>query len=175
MEWNDRKKKRLAVAGGVALCAALMALVGLRFMAAPEEGRESRGAESARAEASTAEPGGAGLKVEKLEPGMPGAGPEDGKGAGEENTPAGKAANVLVPQTDKLTQKLQADVPGPEAVPESALRDPGRRPDGETVEGRRPPWGMRGPGRLKSRRRRKGNPRRGAHPEDGSMSRVLDG
>lgn len=135
MEWNDRKKKRLAVAGGVALCAALMALIGFRFMAAPEEGKEIRTTESTVGGTAVAKPDGVDLKVEKLEPGMAGTGRENEEKAWEESIPAGETGNARIPRTDNPAQKLQADVPRPEAVPEEGLRDPARRPDGEPVEG----------------------------------------
>ena len=131
MEWNDRKKKRLAVAGGVTLCAALMALIGFRFMAAPEERKEIRTTESTVGGTAVAKPDGVDLKVEKLEPGMAGTGRENEEKAWEESIPAGETGNARIPRTDNPAQKLQADVPRPEAVPEEGLRDPARRPDGE--------------------------------------------
>ena len=134
MKLRSKQKKWMMIAGGAVICIVLAAAIGSQF-------RKQPGAKDVILPEETEQPPIILADIPyKADAGLEGT---EGDNTEEEaevviRTGAGsmeETGEALPPQTDKEEQKLQEEVTKPEDVPEEALHDPTRKPDGEIVEG----------------------------------------
>ena len=109
MKMTEKTKRRLAVGGGIAICAGLLAAIGLRF-AEPPAGEDVLPESGAAAVHAT---------------------PSPAVGSGEEGS-----AELAIPpvQADQPDQSIQPEVEKPPQPDGETLTDPGEKPDGTKVE-----------------------------------------
>lgn len=132
MKMTEKTKRRLAVGGGIAICAGLLTAISLQFAKAPAgedvlPGQESGVAEVIVDPSHAAEESGAGGEGTELtiQPGT-------GQGAGEIQT--GQPTDGRPAQTGEPQQSIQPEVEKPRQPEEEALTDPEEKPDGTKVE-----------------------------------------
>ncbi len=132
MKMTEKIKRHLAVGGGIAICAGLLAAIGLQF-AKPPAGEDvipekERGAAEVTASPShTAEesdPAG-----ENVDPAIQ---TDTGQGAGETQT--AQPIDSRPAQTGQPEQGIQPEVQKPQQPDEETLTNPEEKPDGTKVE-----------------------------------------
>lgn len=132
MKMTEKTKRRLAVGGGIVLCAGLLVAVSLRF-AKPPAGedvlpeKESGVAEIVAEPSHAAEENGAGGEDTQMT-----IQPETG--TKEEETPTAKPADSRPSQTGEPEQSIQPEVEKPQRPDGETLENPEEKPDGTKVE-----------------------------------------
>ena len=132
MKMTEKTKRRLAVLGGAAICAGLLAAISLQLAETPAGEDELTGQESGVAEAiidpsHATEESGTGGENEELA-----IQPDAGQGAGETQT--GQPTDSRPAQTGEAEQSIQPEVEKPQQPEEEALTNPEEKPDGTKVE-----------------------------------------
>lgn len=132
MKMTEKTKRRLAVGGGIAICAGLFAAISLQFAKPPAGADELPGKESGVAEviidpSHAAEESGAGGEDTELT-----IRPDTGKGAGETQT--GQPVDSRPAQTGEPQQSIQPEVEKPPQPDGETLTNPEEKPDGTKVE-----------------------------------------
>ena len=132
MKMTEKTKRRLAVGGGIAVCAGLLAAISLQFAKPPAgadvlPGKESGVAEVIIDPSHAAEESGAGGEDTELT-----IRPDTGQGAGETQT--GQPTDSRSAQTGEPQQSIQPEVEKPQQPEEEALTNPEEKPDGTKVE-----------------------------------------
>lgn len=136
MKMTEKKKRYLAVGGGIILCAGIIAAIGLQF-AKPPTG-EDRLPEKDPETAQTAVPEDVQelLKEDEADRGAEGQEmiiqPETGNRGGD--TQAQPSGDERPAQTGEPEQSIQPEVEKPEKPEEEALTNPEEKPDGTKVE-----------------------------------------
>ncbi len=131
MKMTEKTKRRLAVLGGAAICAGLLAAISLQFAKTPAGEDELTKQESGVAEViidpshATEESGAGGENAELTIQ------PDTGQGAGETQT--GQPTDSRPAQTGEAEQSIQPEVEKPQQPEEEALTDPEEKPDGTKV------------------------------------------
>lgn len=133
MKMTEKTKRRLAVGGGIAICAGLVAAISLQFAKPPAGEDELPGKESSMAEVvidpshATEESGTGGEGVELTI--QPDTGQETG---GTQQEPP---ADSRPAQTGQPEQGIQPEVEKPRQPDGETLTDSEQKPDGTKVEG----------------------------------------
>lgn len=132
MKMTEKTKRRLAVGGGIAICAGLLAAISLQFAEPPAGADELPEKESSVAEVvidpfHAAEESGAGGEDTELT-----IQPDVGQGAGEMQT--AQPTDSRPAQTGQPQQSIQQEVEKPQQPDEETLTNPEEKPDGTPVE-----------------------------------------
>ena len=132
MKMTEKTKRRLAIGGGIAICAGLLAAISLQFAKTPAgedvlPEKESGVAEviidpSRTAEESDPAGGNAELAIQ----------PDTGQGTGETQT--AQPIDSRPAQTGQPEQSIQPEVEKPQQPDEETLTNPEEKPDGTRVE-----------------------------------------
>lgn len=126
MKWTDKKKRYLAVGGGVVICVLLLAVIGLQFSKKPA-GEDKMPEESQVETEVVVEPSEAAATEESRNTEM-----VIQPNTAEDNTD--QPVDSRPAQTDQTEQSIQPEVTKP-AEPEEAVKtDPTKKPDGTIVE-----------------------------------------
>lgn len=129
---TEKKKRRLAVGGGIAVCAGLLAAISLQFAKTPAGAdvlpeKESGVAEVIIDPSHAPEESSSGGESTELT-----IRPDTGQGAGEAQT--GQPADSRPAQTGEPEQSIQPEVEKPQQPEEETLTNPEEKPDGTKVE-----------------------------------------
>ena len=133
MKMTEKTKRRLAVGGGIAICAGLIAAISLQFAKPPAGEDVLPGKESGVAEVivdpshASEESGDEGESMELT------IRPDAGQGAG--GTQQGQPADSRPAQTGQPEQGIQPEVEKPRQPDAETLANPEEKPDGTKVEG----------------------------------------
>ena len=129
---TEKTKRRLAVGGGIAVCAGLLAAISLQFAKTPAGAdvlpeKESGVAEVIIDPSHAPEESSSGGESTELT-----IRPDTGQGAGEAQT--GQPADSWPAQTGEPEQSIQPEVEKPQQPEEETLTNPEEKPDGTKVE-----------------------------------------
>ncbi len=132
MKMTEKTKRRLAVVGGTAICAGLLAVISLQFAKTPAgedvlTEKESGVAEVIIDPPHAPEESGTGGENAELT-----IQPDTGQGAGETQT--GQPTDSRPAQTGEPEQSIQPEVEKPQQPEKEALTNPEEKPDGTKVE-----------------------------------------
>lgn len=132
MKMTEKTKRRLAVGGGIAICAGLLAAISLQFAKPPAGADELPEKENGVSEviidpSHAAEESGAGGEDTELT-----IQPDTGHGAGETQT--GQPVDSRPAQTGQPQQSIQPEVEKPQQPDGETLINPEVKPDGTPVE-----------------------------------------
>jgi len=140
MKMTEKTKRRLAVGGGIAICAGLLAAISLQFAktSAREDvlpGKESSAAEAIIDPSHAADGNTAG----SMEESSPGEGNTEltirpDTGQGERETQTAQPTDSRPAQTGQSQQSIQPEVEKPQQPDEETLTNPEEKPDGTPVE-----------------------------------------
>lgn len=141
MKMTEKTKRRLAVGGGIAICAGLLAAISLQFAEPPAGEDELPGKESSAAEliidpSHAADGSDAASSMEESSPGEGNVElsiqPDTGQGAGETQT--AQPVDSRPAQTGQPEQSIQPEVEKPQQPDGENLTNPEEKPDGTPVE-----------------------------------------
>lgn len=118
MKMTEKTKKRLAVTGGIAICAGLLAAISLQFAKTPA-GEDVLPEEESGVAEVTAAPSPA---TESVEPAI-------------QPVQTGQPAQTEPPEQTEPEQSIQPEVEKPGQPDGETLSDPEQKPDGTEVEG----------------------------------------
>lgn len=132
MKMTEKTKRRLAVGGGIAICAGLLAAISLQFAKEPAGKDVLPGKENGVAEViidPSHAPEESGLGGENVELTIR---PDAGQGA--EETQTAQPIDSRPAQTGESEQSIQPEVEKPQQPEEETLTNPEEKPDGTKVE-----------------------------------------
>ena len=131
MKMTEKTKKRLAVTGGITICAGLLAAISLQFAKPPVREDVFPEEESGVAEVTVTQPPATESVEPVVQPVQTGQ-PE----RTEQPAQTGQPVQTEQPaQTEQPEQSIQPEVEKPEQPDEETLADPEQKPDGTEVEG----------------------------------------